>query len=1119
MAVLLSGAAHALVSVPPSVSFIPYSRPEKMGCCFSKEMNPVPNERSSLLEPPACDSLCDGTEQRLRQTAVAVAQHVSLEEDDTRGSESQQDTSKQVYHKTDTNRASAAKDTPTRSGTGSDQSTIITTGPPETGTGQALTDGTLAHCTNTRLSENNPSSISPTSPNRKSPTRAEQSPKAALRPLWMTQQEQGYYPTAGGGQGSAAPGLVPDVVTSTLGQGFEKRTRGFYSICSIDAEDLEPDHGESQTAAPDDSQSHAWKCAASGAEKVHTSSVFVEKNEQETVKESEERRAAKTTVVHHEYSETVTGLHPPLEPNLTSTAPGVPPVDLVSAGLTPEEEHKAVFSDAQKTEGGVQVLLSENVGGAGCEPDTLTDKLTGKRESTGDISLDTKNEPEQTAEATVEHQGEDVCSLQIRHDTQRSHGSPQTSLHWELHDSFTQTDNHQNECKAEAILDRGSELITVQNLTEDIQSLGPDGESPSRISATPLSEHRSVCLSERNESEEQRGAADMVFTDADSFSQDRVTGNAPSLEPALEPQLLNPPLNAESFPESVAPIDKSTEGEQTHTRESDTSRLGLDNKTHHKHNTRSFQPVCAPQEQHFSSYFSAEPLSRIPVDRNLESEEPGKHGAGEKDGEEVQDRDVKQVCSVDSRLTETPLSLQQVCELESTDPSAPLSPDDASPPLEHQTLKSKRDSAEKSSDKSSGNTSQNSVCEDESEEFHTMKVSEEQTGDNEEDLKRFISVKSHRTEQCPPSSLSTSLCDINLSQPTDCRQLPTVQPRDTHSSCAKHSKEKNRREEDKTVRKMAEGDTLESKQEDSLAVKTEDNSEVPGPFTTLTPDDNDESARAAPHGMSLEQLSESPLHVGAETSVHRSTENPKEQWSESQTSKRSEERLKFCPVKSSEQHLESPLTEDRACIEHDAVSSLVLERDVSHQTPVAQHVDRPLDLRSPQVSAENSKEEQTSVESDRTESEVCSDSSGCSRDTFSAVDPAQIDVYASTPSYEIHCVPRDLSAVPLEEEDSESGMRDMVSELLGEDACSSICLYPQPWIRLGLEESCGGGWAQGTARVDGGGSGQDTELIPPSVAELQPSMALLGAFPFSTVNPEGGCVWDWSTACTPAVSV
>ncbi|KAG7231327.1 hypothetical protein INR49_012167 [Caranx melampygus] len=120
------------------------------------------------------------------------------------------------------------------------------------------------------------------------------------------------------------------------------------------------------------------------------------------------------------------------------------------------------------------------------------------------------------------------------------------------------------------------------------------------------------------------------------------------------------------------------------------------------------------------------------------------------------------------------------------------------------------------------------------------------------------------------------------------------------------------------------------------------------------------------------------------------------------------------------------------------------------------------------------------------------------------VDPGQIDVYASTPSYEIHFQGHELPSAA-EEGEREGGMREMVSELLGEDADSSVCrLYPHPWIKLGLEDSCDG-WAQGASKTEPGRDDSKAEQIPASVSELQPSMALLGAYPYSTVMPQGSC--------------
>lgn len=142
---------------------------------------------------------------------------------------------------------------------------------------------------------------------------------------------------------------------------------------------------------------------------------------------------------------------------------------------------------------------------------------------------------------------------------------------------------------------------------------------------------------------------------------------------------------------------------------------------------------------------------------------------------------------------------------------------------------------------------------------------------------------------------------------------------------------------------------------------------------------------------------------------------------------------------------------------------------------------------------------------------------GCCMETdLPVTDLCQVDAHASTPSYQIHSACQD----PLAAAADEGGIREMVSELLGEEADSSPCRrHPQPWIRLGLEGS-GVGWAQGTSQGqdDGGRRSSsecevdgDLEQIPGLVTELQPSMALLGAYPYSTVLPQGACVWEWHT--------
>lgn len=98
----------------------------------------------------------------------------------------------------------------------------------------------------------------------------------------------------------------------------------------------------------------------------------------------------------------------------------------------------------------------------------------------------------------------------------------------------------------------------------------------------------------------------------------------------------------------------------------------------------------------------------------------------------------------------------------------------------------------------------------------------------------------------------------------------------------------------------------------------------------------------------------------------------------------------------------------------------------------------------------------------------------------------------------------------------------MVSKLLGDYADSFICLLcPHSWIELGLvvnwKAELRGRLRPSLGRVRAGSV--STQQIPESVSELQSSMALLGAYPYSTVMPQGTCMWDWHTDCIQSVRV
>ncbi|KAL1006567.1 hypothetical protein UPYG_G00073900 [Umbra pygmaea] len=133
------------------------------------------------------------------------------------------------------------------------------------------------------------------------------------------------------------------------------------------------------------------------------------------------------------------------------------------------------------------------------------------------------------------------------------------------------------------------------------------------------------------------------------------------------------------------------------------------------------------------------------------------------------------------------------------------------------------------------------------------------------------------------------------------------------------------------------------------------------------------------------------------------------------------------------------------------------------------------------------------------------------------VEPDQIDVYASTPSYQIQFmgqtslgVTMETGAVGVRGQGVEGGMMELVSELLEEEEDRALSgLYHSPWTHSAsgpVEEEACGGWAQGLAQgmpiQSNGESGCEEE--PPG------SRALLGAFPtYSALVPQDSGLWEW----------
>ncbi|XP_073344185.1 uncharacterized protein [Pagrus major] len=269
-----------------------------MGCCFSKELNPgLQNERSGLLQPPLHDGLNEVTEQ-VRRHAAAVAQHVCLDEEKTcvadggahRKPPEDEEKKPEVENKVCPEAAVVSGDGDTRS----ERDPKAASTQEETGA-IIITTSTNIH-TNTDAEAGVTHTASPScgpAPYMEVPTQSPVRQKilenATLRASWFSSLPEGQKQQKQAGSWSAparlhcsnSPGSVTEsevsgepplvsvcqgpqgvypgaehndeegeevcVVTTTLGQGFETRTRSFYSICSIDADDLEHDHVHSQS--------------------------------------------------------------------------------------------------------------------------------------------------------------------------------------------------------------------------------------------------------------------------------------------------------------------------------------------------------------------------------------------------------------------------------------------------------------------------------------------------------------------------------------------------------------------------------------------------------------------------------------------------------------------------------------------------------------------------------------------------------------------------------------------------------------------------------------------------------------------------------------------------------
>lgn len=1086
-----------------SLVFYSHCRPEKMGCCFSKVLNPgLQNERRGLLQPPLHDGLNEVTEQ-VRQHAAAVAQHVCLEEEESRVVDGpakwklpqDEERPAEVDNKVLTEAAAVRGDKTRRSerdlkpgSTHEEEQAIIIT----TSTNIHTNTDTAAGSTHTARPSCEPAPYMEVS--TQSPARQKILENATLRALWFNQLPEEEKKAAGSW---SAPARLPSsncqgnirvsevsndqppppapvsacqetqrdspraerkdgdsgeacVITTALGQGFKTRTQSFYSICSIDADDLDHDHDHSQsqtagathslhpaeveTAAlpcivesPLPSQSHPEASTACDQKHVTESKMTSQSHDEEPATQS--RAAEQSSTVP---SQTASP-HPVVSPQLVDPLP--------------------LSEDPQAT-----------------PPD--------RPDTTGDLTCQTAAK-----------------------DTDESTG-----------DALLMSNTDEN-----ARVDKKNERVTgseAEILTEDC-----------------------VCSEEQSVFLEGRRAADQVFNATQEtsvgFQEKESDQSVDSGVNPLDSRLYESDLITEKHVQSSQPAIETPE-QNTSSQSLSSSKLDL--KALHRE--EDILPLPGRQIELDESSLHSEAISVSICRAQSEAEDVGRSSTADTSLTEVSSvSTISAVSSLPVELTAfschtdlTPLSdftitTSDKLDFNSNDPTFELS-------------RSKPPSQDSKFDECDADVKTD--CEvlslqNEDEPFQDVLMSGDdrqvvnkpkpETCQNGRHVERGdVTAGLPETALNSLPETSGEKCDMLFEHCDDCTAVNTsVAPQDCESGIEDSCHSPPAAESERCVL------TSSTPPLSSSCTSFEEGEQR---FSSET------EARTAESGRSQIQLKVNPpekvCDEGEETAVAQENESAHtvEQHSHNQPASSVSSDCLEPDVDLILQHEASYICLSEAS---DSSDGVLLDEINQMKTSPEEHAAPDSDI-APETPTFTVTQTLPSVE-------VCVDTSicgsymiphdiscedhralisDCQEDhSMILVDPGQIDMYASTPSYEIHFLGHGPSAAAAEEGEREGGMREMVSELLGEDADSSVCrLYPHPWIRLGLEESCGG-WAQGIAEPSQAESetGTDAEQIPALVSELQPSMALLGAYPYSTVMPQGSCVWDWHTDCTQSVSV
>ncbi|XP_071340641.1 uncharacterized protein [Trachinotus anak] len=1127
-----------------------------MGCCFSKELNPgLQNERSSLLQPPLHDGLNEVTEQ-VRLHAEAVAQHVCLEEERTCAAEGpawrklleDEERHPELDNKVCTKVVVANRNSTTQSerdlkpaGSHEEKEAIIITPSTNIHT-NTDTEAGVAHTARPSC-EPAPYMEVPT----QSPVRQKILENATLRALWFNQLPQGqkqHKPASSWSSPASLPSAdclgdrtVSEVsddpsllvalcqgkqqdspeaehkdeeggevcAVTTLCQGFKTRTQSFYSICSIDADDLEHDHdhiqsqtaGATQSVLTAEAETAALPCIVESPVPCHsnreastvrdqtyvTESKMTSQSHDEEAASSQSHAAEQSPIVlSHTHSEEQTTPPPPVDtPQLVDPLPD--PLPPTSSQINSEDPQVSTPHSPQPEDLNCQTAAKDK--------DELNDDMLS-------VCVEEENEC-QSVERTV---------------TEECVFPEEQSVYLEDHREAVTGETVADFQEKELDQSVNSDLNALDNLHESVlitethsQDSQPAIESPEPETSTQSPTYSKLDLALLHKEEN-----DALPLSGGDIEMDKLTVQSQTI----------PVLICRSHGE---------EGDDVHSSTTDTTLTEVSSVS-----TISAVSSLPIELVAFSCHTNLTPLSDLTKTTSHQSDSTtsDKLDVNSNDPAFELSSTKPPIQDTEPLFTESEQSDTRVdyCgkQIGSSDVKTEGEVVSGSDELFQDILMSGDDRQAAKKTKPEFHQSSKHV------EGGDVKISLIETGQNISHLEMSDEKYDVLSEHCDDSAaVNTSIIlqepegpesgieDSSLSPPTQPppakRELSVITSSTSLPSSSSPSTPFVEGEERFCTSAVSESSPDLTKVKQLVKVSMyeceEEEEETSAQVTQIYPfclpvrhDSADD----------LEQQSHSP----------QTSSDPPEIMTSNVYSHCEDPQVDFGLQHDTAECLPQP-GDSSPGIHLEGINEVMM----SQEEHPAQDGDIPPET--PNTSATETQSESMEVHVDTSfcDTDMIPTDSSCQEDRISffecqddhtmiTVDPGQIDVYASTPSYEIHFQGCELPSAA-EEGEREGGMREMVSELLGEDADSSVCLlYPHPWIKLGLEDSCEG-WAQGAYETkpsqDESKTGTEAEQIPASVSELQPSMALLGAYPYSTVMPQGSCVWDWHTDCTQSEPV